>query len=202
MKQKSSNVENYLETCAIEKTVWRSSRTNPKGDELVVASGKYKNRSGYFMAWETKENRRECISWNGKNSWYPRMFWLYVKPKNSILIQDELEVLNERVPGEKHHWHKTKDLLEKNGEYYVKLRLYKVNEQDVEIYKPAITTDRPDALSQAINYVQWFNENHRQLSKHKRLLSQKKKAKSRRRKRLTKKLMAKMHVDRESYRSI
>ena len=203
MKQNSnSNVDNYKETCVIEKTVWRSTRTNPKGDELVVAAGKYKNRTGYFMAWETTENRPECISWNGKTSWYPRMFWLYVKPQKSLLVQTELEVLDERVPGEKSYWHKTKDLIEKDGEYYVKLKLYKENEHGVPIYKPSTVTDRPDSLSQAISYVQWFNENHRQLSQHKRLLSQKKKAKSRRRKRLNKRLLSKIHVDRESYRSI
>ena len=46
----------YKKNCEVIETVWRSSRLNEGGDELVVAKGIQDGKTGYFMAWEVKEN--------------------------------------------------------------------------------------------------------------------------------------------------
>ena len=52
-------LNNYKTACKIEESVWRSSRLNADGDELVVARGTYSDKPGYFMAWEAKDERPE-----------------------------------------------------------------------------------------------------------------------------------------------
>lgn len=174
----------YLTDCHIETTVWRSKRLNQLNDELVVARGTDKGISGHFMAWEIKEKRSESISWNGTVSWYPRMFWADQHIKKSIQILGQHEFLTQRVPAQKTHNHIIgKTVIEHNGEYYVKLRPYSENNDNV-VYVPILETDQPDSYSAAVNYVQWFNENHRQIVKYGKLCSQSKKAKKRRAQRL------------------
>ena len=58
-----------------------------------------------------------------------------------------------------------------------------------------------DAYSLAVSYVQWFNENHRQLITHDRLLSSAKKARRRRRARMERKLHNKFGIDKTRYMS-
>lgn len=184
------NQNNYKTECSIIETVWRSSRLNDGGDELVVASGVQSGKKGYFMAWEVAEDRAECISWNGKVSWYPRMFWEYVEPNNSLLVEAENEILKQLVPGTKRFWINKNDLLKESDEvFYVKLVPSTTNENSKIIYKPNVQEGSLDTLSKAIEYVQWFNENHRQLLKYDKLLSKSKKARKRRAKRLNKRLI-------------
>jgi len=182
----------YLETCQIESTVWRSKRTNFTNDELVVAKGTENGIKGHFMAWECKENRPECISWNGTVSWYPRMFWAEVNHKNSIVIMDFPDFLTERVPSQKSYYHNIgRTVIEHEGNYYLKLKPF-AEENENRVFVPAVATDKPDSKSAAISYVQWFNENHRQITKYGHLLSQTKKAKKRRRERLQQKIYKKI----------
>lgn len=184
------NQNSYKTECSIIETVWRSSRLNEEGDELVVASGVQSGKKGYFMAWEVAEDRAECISWNGKVSWYPRMFWEYVEPANSILVESENEILTQLVPGTKRFWVNKKDLLKESDEVlYIKLIPSTKNENGKTVYKPNVQEGSLDTLSKAIEYVQWFNENHRQLLKYDKLLSKSKKARKRRAKRLNKRLI-------------
>lgn len=184
------NQNNYKTECSIIETVWRSSRLNDGGDELVVASGVQSGKKGYFMAWEVTEDRPECISWNGKVSWYPRMFWEYIEPDNSLLIEAENEILTQLVPGTKRFWINKNNLLKESDEvFYVKLVPSTTNENGQIIYKPNVQEGSLDTLSKAIEYVQWFNENHRQLLKYDKLLSKSKKARKRRAKRLNKRLI-------------
>lgn len=199
---------NYKTDCSIIETVWRSSRTNEEGDELVVASGVQNGKQGYFMAWEVEEDRDECISWNGKVSWYPRMFWEYIEPKNSILVQGENEILTQLVPGTKRYWVSKKDLIGEGAEHtdgstevlYIKLIPSTTNEEGKTVYKADVKNGDLDTLSKAIEYVQWFNENHRQLVKYDKLLSKSKKARQRRAKRLNKRLInERSQVDKDQF---
>ena len=194
--------KDYKTLSQIEETVWRSTRRNNGGDELVVAYGLWNKKPGYFMAWEVESDRPETVCWNGKVSWYPRMFWEDKDKKDSILVQDENELLKQPVPGQKYYWHKKSDLLEKDGILYVPLVQFTKSKKDTQIYKPQVQNDTPDALSSAINYVQWFNENHRQLTKFGKLLSKKKKARTRRKKGMEKSIASKRTaVDKLNYLS-
>ena len=68
------------------------------------------------------------------------------------------------------------------------------------VHKPQVDHKDLDAMSRAIEYVQWFNENHRQLKNYDRLLSTSKKAKKRRKLRLRKRLTTeRIAVDIERY---
>ena len=190
----------YKKNCEIIETVWRSSRTNDGGDELVVAKGTQEGKAGYFMAWEVKENRGECISWNGKVSWYPRMFWEHITPKNKILVEGELELLEQRVPAVKRYWHDADTLIEHEGQHYIRVIPFTTSKEDETVYKPQVGNEHLDAMSRAIEYVQWFNENHRQLKSYDKLLSKSKKARKRRKLRLRKRLTTeRIAVDRERY---
>ncbi len=196
-------LNNYKTACKIEESVWRSSRLNTDGDELVVARGTYSDKPGYFMAWEVKEERAETISWNGKNSWFPRMFWETLDHTNNVLIIDEPEYLEQRAPAQKSYWHKTNkvggNVIEYEGELYVKLTPFTTNNDGKLLYKPNIRSDNLDAFSRAVTYVQWFNENHRQLTKFGKLLQGNKKARQRRRKRLQKTLRQRLELDKNRY---
>ena len=182
----------YLETCQIEETVWRSKRSNFTKDELVVARGTENGIRGHFMAWECKEDRPECISWNGTVSWYPRMFWAEVEHRNTVTVMDFPEFLTEREPGQKSYNHDIgRSVIEHQGNYYLKLKPF-LQEGKKIIYVPAVVTEKPDSFSAAVSYVQWFNENHRQIQKYGQLLSQSKKAKKRRRERLSQEIYKKI----------
>ena len=190
----------YKKNCEVTETVWRSSRINDDGDELVVAKGTQEGKTGYFMAWEVKENRSECISWNGKVSWYPRMFWEYIRPKNKILVEGELELLEQRVPATKRSWHSAETIIEHEGQFYLKLIPFSKNKEKEIVHKPQVDHKDLDAMSRAIEYVQWFNENHRQLKNYDKLLSTTKKARKRRKLRLRKRLTTeRIAVDIERY---
>lgn len=196
-------LNNYKTACKIEESVWRSSRLNADGDELVVARGTYSDKPGYFMAWEAKEERAETISWNGKNSWFPRMFWETVENTKDILIIDEPEYLEQRTPSQKSYWHRVNkvggNVIEYEGELYVKLTPFTNNKDGKLLHKPNIRSENPDAFSRAVAYVQWFNENHRQLTKFGKLLKGNKKARQRRRKRLEKTLRQRLELDNNDY---
>ena len=190
----------YKKNCEVIETVWRSSRLNEGGDELVVAKGIQDGKTGYFMAWEVKENRGECISWNGKVSWYPRMFWEYITPADKILVEGELELLEQRVPSVKRSWHGSDTLIEHEGQYYIRLIPFTKNKENEIVHKPQVNHQQLDAMSSAIRYVQWFNENHRQLKNYDKLLSKSKKARKRRRLRLRKRVTnERIAVDIERY---
>jgi hypothetical protein len=194
----------YKQLAKISETVWRSARLNDSRDELVVASGSWDNKQGYFMAWEVIGKRPECISYNNKLSWYPRMFWEQKDINNSILVEHENEIVKELIPGTKYYWQKKSNILfnKKDGQYYIPLVQYKPTDDGLIVHKPYLQTDVPDALTSAINYVQWFNENHRQMTKYGKLLSTAKKAKKRRKKRLEKTLTLKRTtLDKTSYLS-
>tara|TARA_B100001057_G_scaffold499884_1_gene612320 strand:+ start:306 stop:917 length:612 start_codon:yes stop_codon:yes gene_type:complete len=194
----------YKKLAKIEETVWRSARLNDSRDELVVASGSWDGVPGYFMAWEIVGKRPETVSFDGEISWYPRMFWEQKEYKNSILVQDENEIVKQLIPGTKYYWQKKSNLLfnEKDGQYYIPLVQYRPTDDGLTIHKPYLQTDIPDALTSAINYVQWFNENHRQMTKFGKLLSTSKKAKKRRKKRLEKTLTLKRTtLDKPNYLS-
>jgi hypothetical protein len=198
-------LNNYKTACKIEATVWRSSRRNPTGDELVVARGTYSEKPGYFMAWEASNERPETISWNETNSWYPRMFWENVEHKNNVLVIDEPEFLEQRTPAQKSYWHQTNsqgsNIIERDGEFYIRLAPFHTNKDNELVYKPNVRSDNADALSRAITYVQWFNENQRQLTKFGRLLNVNKKAHKRRKKRLEKTLRQRLEYNKNDYLS-
>ena len=190
----------YKKNCEIFETVWRSSRTNEDKDELVVARGKQEGKEGYFMAWEVNEDRNECISWNGKSSWYPRMFWEFVKPAGRILVEGELDVTDQRVPAVKRSWHDSETIFVKDGISYLRLIPYQISKDGEQVYKPQVNQNNLDAMSRAIEYVQWFNENHRQLKNYDKLLSTSKKARKRRKLRLRKRLtQERIAVDSDRY---
>tara|TARA_B100001057_G_scaffold491080_1_gene580584 strand:+ start:749 stop:1273 length:525 start_codon:yes stop_codon:yes gene_type:complete len=158
----------------IEKTVWRSGRKNPYGDELVVAEGKVNNRHSYIMAWEVKAERPETVSWNGKVSYFPRMFWADEIPPNHIKVRRHSDGLEYLIKKQKHY-------IENDGEVYIK---YLEDEND-KLHHPLYSdiTYNPSAKTKAINYVLWFNENQKQLDTYGRLLSTSKQARKRRRQR-------------------
>ena len=158
----------------ITQTVWRSGRVNNYGDELVVAEGVVNSEPAFVMAWEVTQNRSECVSWNGKLAYFPRMFWKDVIPKNYIKV---------------YNYSEKKYYLIKEGTNYqvIKGEVYiKYNEEEnTRVHQPQFisVTNTPSALTKAIKYVEWFNENQRQLDMHSRLLSESKQARKRRRKR-------------------
>ena len=196
-------LNNYKTACKIEETVWRSSRFNPQGDELVVARGTYSDKPGYFMAWEAKEERPETISWNETYSWFPRMFWEIIDYKNNVLVIDEPEFLEQRTPSQKSYWHQVGksggNIIEKDGELYVRLAPFTTNKDNKLVYKANVRSDNSDAFSRAVTYVQWFNENHRQLTKYGKLLNTNKKARQRRKRRLEKTLRQRLELDNSDY---
>ena len=194
--------KDYKTLSEIKETVRRSTRRNSSNDELVVASGFWDNKPGFYMAWEVSDNRAECVSWNGKVSYYPRMFWEEKEYENCILVEDENELLRQKVPGQKSYWQKKNYLLEHDGIFYVPLVEHTKSKNGTQVYKPRLEKDIPDALTNAIKYVQWFNENHRQLTTFGKLLSKSKKARTRRKKRLEKTLTSKRSaVDKSDYLS-
>jgi len=167
------------EKYTIEKTVWRSGRTNSFGDELVVAKGTTHDKPCYIMAWEVKSDRPETISWNGSVSYFPRMHWIDEIPANHVKVYNYAE-------DKEYHIKKDKHYMIQDGEVYIK---YNKDQQD-NLHHPIFTnvTYNPAAKTKAINYVQWFNENQRQLDTYDRLLSTTKQARKRRRKRAKKTL--------------
>ena len=87
-------LNNYKTACKIEVTVWRSSRFNDTNDELVVARGTYSHKPGYFMAWESKEERAvldgawECVLCFSCSTSCPSYWWngdQYLGP--AVLLQ-------------------------------------------------------------------------------------------------------------------
>lgn len=165
-----SRPENYT----IVQTVWRSGRKNNFGDELVVAEGTIDDAPCYIMAWEVPQDRPECISWNGKVSWFPRMHWIDRLPPNHIKIYNKSN-------GNEYYIKKDKHFIVIDGETYIKY----MQDENNGIYNPSYESViyNPSAKTRAIEYVLWFNENQRQLDTHGRLLSTTKQAKKRRRKR-------------------
>ena len=102
------------------------------------------------------------------------------------------EFLTEREPGQKSYNHDIgRSVIEHQGNYYLKLKPF-LQEGKKIIYVPAVVTEKPDSFSAAVSYVQWFNENHRQIQKYGQLLSQSKKAKKRRRERLSQEIYKKI----------
>ena len=84
--------------------------------------------------------------------------------------------------------------------FYIKVVPSSTNEEGKLIYRPHIKNNNLDALGRAIQYVQWFNENHRQLLKYDKLLSKSKKARKRRNKRLEKRLLnERSQVDNDTF---
>ena len=158
----------------IEKTVWRSGRTNPFGDELIVAKGNVNDKPCYIMAWEVTANRPETVSWNGKVSYFPRMFWEDVIPPNHIKIRNPSSGLEYFIKKDRH-------FTEIDGEVYIKY----MEDEETHLNHPTYVniTYNPSAKTKAIQYVLWFNENQRQLDTYNRLLSTSKQARKRRRKR-------------------
>jgi hypothetical protein len=170
---------NHLEDCKVKKTLWKSGRLNEAGDELVVAFGTQLNKPGYFMAWEVKKERPECVSWNGKVNWYPRMFWEDLpNHKAKVMVLDFPEIFQETSPAQKTYYHALNDtVIEHDGEYYIKLEKHHVDPISKKpIYVPSLKSNDKDAYSSAVSYVQWFNENNRQMITHDRLLSSAKKS--------------------------
>tara|TARA_B100000989_G_C19517564_1_gene462437 strand:- start:1798 stop:2337 length:540 start_codon:yes stop_codon:yes gene_type:complete len=162
------------EEYAIEKTVWRSGRKNPYGDELVVAQGKVNNKKAFVMAWEVKANRPETVSWNGDVSYFPRMHWLDEIPADHIKIYNYQEDKEYHIKNDKHY--KVID-----GDVYIKFN----KDENNNLQHPSFLsiTYNPSAKTKAINYVLWFNENQKQLDEYSRLLSTSKQARKRRRRR-------------------
>ncbi len=161
----------------IKETVWRSGRKNPYGDELVVAFGLVENKPAFIMAWEVKADRPETVSWNGKVSYFPRMHWIDEIPT------DHIKVCN-YANGKEYHLKKEKHFIEIDGSVYIKYN----QDENNNLHHPSYTniTYNPSSKTKAINYVEWFNENQRQLDTYNRLLSTSKQAKKRRRKRAQK----------------
>ena len=84
--------------------------------------------------------------------------------------------------------------------FYIRVVPSSTNEEGKTVYRPNIKNDNLDALGRAIEYVQWFNENHRQLLKYDKLLSKSKKARKRRSKRLEKRLLnERSQVDNDTF---
>jgi len=158
----------------ITRTVWRSGRVNNFGDELVVAEGLVNSNPSFIMAWEVTKNRPECVSWDGKIAYFPRMFWEDIVPKNYIKVYNHAEEKYYLIKEDKHY-----QVID--GDVYIKYK----EEEKTKIYQPLFINvlNVPSALTKAIAYVQWFNENQRQLDTHDRLLSLSKQARKRRRKR-------------------
>ena len=126
------------------------------------------------MAWESKEQRAETISWNGKKL-VPRMFWENVTHNDSILAANEPRSLEQRALDKKFYWHrinKDSGTIEHNGELYMKLTPT-TNKDDIQLYRPHIKSDNLD-VARAVSYVQWFNEKSRQLTALKLLNNNKK----------------------------
>ncbi len=161
----------------IIRTVWRSGRKNDFGDELVVTQGNVNLKLAYIMAWEVNENRPECVCWNGTVAYFPRMFWLDSIPKNFIKVYNHSEEKHYLIEKDKHY------TINEDG-IYVKYN----KEEGTDVYQPQFinVTKNPSALTQAIEYVLWFNENQRQLDTYNRLLSTSKQARKRRRNRASK----------------
>ena len=162
------------EDYAIKKTVWRSGRKNPYGDELVVAEGTVNTKQAFIMAWEVTADRPETVSWNGKVSYFPRMHWIDEIPVDHIKIYNYLDNSEYHIKNDKHY--KVID-----GDVYVKFTV----DENNKLYHPTFTniTYNPSAKTKAINYVKWFNENQKQLDTYNRLLSTSKQARKRRRRR-------------------
>ena len=163
------------EDYAVKKTVWRSGRKNPYGDELVVAEGTVNNKQAFIMAWEVKAERPETVSWNGKVSYFPRMHWIDEIPADHIKVYNYLDNDEYHIKNDKHY--KVID-----GDVYIKFTV----DEDNQLHHPTFTNVKynPSAKTKAINYVKWFNENQKQLDEHGRLLSTSKQARKRRRRRL------------------
>ena len=162
------------EEYTIEKTVWRSGRKNPYGDELVVAEGTVNDQPCYVMAWEVRVDRPETVSWNGTVSYFPRMHWIDEIPPNHIKIYNYAEDKEYLIKKDKHY-------TVNDGSVYIKFN----KDTNNDLYHPVFTnvTYNPSAKSKAINYVLWFNENAKQLDMYNRLLSTSKQARKRRRRR-------------------
>lgn len=162
------------EKYTIEKTVWRSGRKNDFNDELVVVKGTTHDKPCYIMAWEVKADRPETICWNGKVSYFPRMHWIDEVPPGHIKIYNYTEE-------KEYHLKKNKHYTIQDGEVYIK---YNKDERD-NLYHPSFAnvTYNPSAKTKAIQYVQWFNENQKQLDTYGRLLSTSKQARKRRKRR-------------------
>ena len=158
----------------IEKTVWRSGRKNAYGDELVVAKATVNDKPCYLMAWEIPEDRTETICWNGSVSWFPRMHWEDVVPRNCIKILNTDDGHEYIIKKDKHY-----QVID--NQIYIRLD----KENDTLRYYPSYLNIiyNPSAKTKAIKYVQWFNENQRQLDTHGKLLSTSKQARKRRRRR-------------------
>jgi hypothetical protein len=163
----------------IVQTVWRSGRKNGFGDELVVAEGTVNDEPCYVMAWEVAQDRPECVSWNGKVSWFPRMYWLDIIPNNHIKVFNYLE-------GKEYLIKKDKHFSVIDGEINVKFK----QDENSQIYHPSFSNVlyNSSAKTKAIEYVLWFNENQRQIDTHDRLLSTSKQARKRRRLRAQKRI--------------
>ena len=161
----------------IETTVWRSGRKNTYGDELVVAEGTVNEKFSYIMAREVKSERPETVSWNGKVSYFPRMYWVDEVPADHIKIFNHQESKEYHIKKDKHY--KVID-----GDVYIKFN----KDEDNLIYHPSYTniTYNPSAKTKAINYILWFNENQKELDMYGRLLSTSKQARKRRRRRASK----------------
>lgn len=158
----------------ITETVWRSGRKNNFEDELVVAEGTVNSQPAYIMAWEVKQNRPECVCWNGEVAYFPRMFWEDVVPPGYIKVYNHAD--------EKEY------MIKKDKQYHVideQVYVRYFPEENTKVHQPQFinATDTPSAKTKAIEYVLWFNENQRQLDSYNRLLSTSKQAKKRRRRR-------------------
>mgnify|MGYP005691083633 FL=1 len=128
------------------------------------------------------------------------MFWEFIKPTGRILVEGELDVTGQRVPAVKRSWHDSETIFVKDGISYLRLIPYQISKDGEQVYKPQVNQNNLDAMSRAIEYVQWFNENHRQLKNYDKLLSTSKKARKRRKLRLRKRLtQERIAVDRDRY---
>ena len=156
----------------IKRTVWRSGRKNNFGDELVVTEGNVNSKPSFIMAWEVGQNRPECVCWNGTVAYFPRMVWIDDIPPKHIKVYNHKEDKEYILEEEKHY-------KIYNGEVYIRYN----EEEDTRIHQPQFISVResPSAKAKAISYVQWFNENQRQLDTYNRLLSTSKQARKRRR---------------------
>ena len=155
-------------------TVWRSGRKNNFDDELVVAQGNVNLKPAFIMAWEVNKDRPECVCWNGKIAYFPRMVWLDVIPPKHIKIYNHKEDNEYLIEEEKHY--KIYD-----GDVYIKYN----EEEGTRVHQPQFINAKQSlsAKAKAIAYVLWFNENQRQLDTYNRLLSTSKQARKRRRNR-------------------
>jgi hypothetical protein len=81
----------------------------------------------------------------------------------------------------------------------VRLAPFTTNKDNKLVYKANVRSDNSDAFSRAVTYVQWFNENHRQLTKYGKLLNTNKKARQRRKRRLEKTLRQRLELDNSDY---